>query len=149
MAEPEKVVADSTATDVSETRSAAWPFLVGGLGWLIPGLGHFVQKKYDRAAIFLVSIATMAGLGLAMGAKLYAPPFAEDQGFLVSLLHILAFLGDLGAGAMFFLAWGVGMGQEYLGRASGDYGTVFVLCAGLLNMLTVLDAYDIATGKKQ
>ncbi len=130
------------------TGPAAWPYVVGFLGWLLPGLGHLVQRKYDRAGIFFVSVAAMAGLGVAMGAKLYVLPFGEGQGMFVGLLHVLAFLGDLGAGLLFFLGWMAGFGRDYLARASGDYGTVFFLCAGLLNLLTVLDAYDIAVGKK-
>lgn len=126
-----------------------WPYVVGILGWLVPGLGHLVQRKYDRAGVFFGCVVAMAGLGLAMGAKLYALPFGEGRGLFVGLLHVLAFLGDLGTGLLFFLSSMGGFGREYLGRAGGDYGTVFFLCAGLLNLLTVLDAYDIAVGKKE
>jgi hypothetical protein len=83
-----------------------------------------------------------------MGAKLYAPPFREAQGLFLNLLHVLGFLGDLGAGVLFLLGWLAGLGHTYMGRASGDYGTVFFLCAGLLNLLIALDAYDIAARKK-
>jgi len=124
----------------------AWGY--GLLGWLVPGLGHLAQKKFDRAAVFFVSITVMAVLGLAMGAKLYGPPFSREQGLFLLALHFLGFLGDLGAGVFFFVARAMSMGQIYLGRASGDYGTVFFLCAGLLNLLTALDAYDIAVEKK-
>jgi len=127
-----------------ETRG----WMLGVLGWAIPGMGHLVMKKYDRAAVFFVSVATMGLLGLAMGAKLYAPPFDRSQGFFVLLLHVLGFVGDLGTGAMFVVARLMGLGQSYMDRALGDYGTVFFLCAGLLNLLTALDAYDIAVGKK-
>lgn len=123
-------------------------WMLGALGWAIPGLGHLFLKKYDRAAVFFVSVATMGLLGLAMGAKLYAPPFDRSQGFFVLLLHVLGFVGDLGAGALFVAARLTGLGQAYMDRALGDYGTVFFLCAGLLNLLTALDAYDIAVGKK-
>lgn len=125
------------------------PYLAGVLGWLVPGLGHLLLKKYDRAAVFFVSIVTMALLGLAMGAKLYLPEWSSDQGFFVGILHKLSFLGDMGVGTLFMGGWMAGFGREYLPRASGDYGTVFFLCAGLLNLLTVLDAYDIAAGKKE
>lgn len=123
-------------------------WMLGALGWAIPGLGHLFLKKYDQAAVFFVSVATMGLLGLAMGAKLYAPPFDRSQGFFVLLLHVLGFVGDLGAGALFVAARLMGLGQGYMDRALGDYGTVFFLCAGLLNLLTALDAYDIAVGKK-
>ena len=140
--------------DTTEQQTAApAPFqkrhlLIGVLAWLVPGLGHLAQKKWDRAAIFFFSIATMAGLGLAMGAKLYVPPFGNGQGLFVTVLHGLSFIADVGAGLLFPVSWLAGFGRIYLDRASGDYGTVFFLCAGLLNMLTVLDACDIARGRK-
>lgn len=130
------------------SRGEARGWLLGALGWVLPGLGHLLQKKYDRAAVFFVSIVTMASLGLAMGAKLYAPPFDRSHGLFVTLLHVLGFLGDLGAGFMYILARWAELGERYMDRALGDYGTVFFLCAGLLNLLTALDAYDIAIGKK-
>src|SRR3972149_5986430 len=79
-------------------RGGARAWLLGVLGWLVPGLGHLAQKKFDRAAVFFVSICALAALGLAMGAKLYGPPFVRDQGLFLFLLHVLGFVGDLGAG---------------------------------------------------
>ncbi len=123
-------------------------WILGLVGWGVPGLGHFLQKKYDRAAVFFLCVTAMAVLGLAMGAKLYGPPFDRAQGAFVLLLHFLGFVGDLGMGFLFLAARAAGLGQFYMNRALGDYGTVFFLCAGLLNLLTALDAYDIAVGKK-
>lgn len=145
---------ETTKTAVEEAaaparRLPAPASLLGALGWLVPGLGHLLQKQYDRAAVFFVSIGTMAGLGLAMGAKLYAPPFAGVQGVFLTVLHVFGFLGDLGVGALYFVARLAGLGDVYMNRALGDYGTVFFLCAGLLNLLTALDAYDVAVGKKE
>lgn len=145
-AETPKVAAAKPAAIPAAQEARGW--LLGALGWAVPGLGHLLLKKYDRAAVFFVSVSAMALLGLAMGAKLYAPPFDRSQGFFVLLLHVLGFVGDLGAGAMFVAARLLGLGQSYMDRALGDYGTVFFLCAGLLNLLTALDAYDIALGKK-
>jgi hypothetical protein len=146
--------ADSPKSPAAAAAPAARPrearaWVLGLLGWLVPGLGHLLQKKLDRAAVFFVSICAMAALGLAMGAKLYGPPFARDQGLFLLLLHVLGFVGDLGAGLLFFAARYAGLGQAYLGSAVGDYGTVFFLGAGLLNLLTALDAYDVAVGKKE
>lgn len=146
-AETRKTATKEASSAASRVESRAW--LLGVLGWAVPGLGHLLLKKFDRALVFFVSIVALAGLGLAMGAKLYAPPFAPSQGLFVTLLHFLGFLGDLGAGLLFFLAKFAGLGEMYMNRALGDYGTVFFLCAGILNLLTALDAYDIAVGKKK
>ena len=145
--ESPKTTAAAPAPPAARAEARAW--LLGLLGWLVPGLGHLAQKKFDRAAVFFVSVVALAGLGLAMGAKLYGPPFARDQGLFLLLLHVLGFFGDLGAGLLFFVARLAGWGQTYMGRAVGDYGTVFFLGAGLLNLLTALDAYDVAVGKKE
>lgn len=148
MGDTEATKAGSEAPRAESSASEARGWILGALGWAIPGLGHMLQKKYDRAAVFFFSVVVMGLLGLAMGAKLYGPPFDRSQGFFVLLLHGLGFVGDLGAGTIFLVARWMGLGQSYMDRALGDYGTVFFLCAGLLNMLTALDAYDIAVGKK-
>jgi hypothetical protein len=146
--ESTEVVTEEAPAPKAAKGSEASGWLFGTLGWLIPGLGHLVQKRFDRALVFFVSVMAMGVLGLLMGGKLYAPPFEGGQGAFVTLLHLLGFLGDLGAGLLFFFSAAMGMGREYMDRALGDYGTVFFLCAGLLNLLTALDAYDIAVGKK-
>jgi hypothetical protein len=141
-------------TATAEKPAAAEPdvvraWLMGAAGWVVPGLGHWLLKKHDRALVFFFSIVTMAVLGIGMGAKLYGPPFSEGQGLFIATLHVLGFLGDLGAGGLFFAASFLGYGREYMSRALGDYGTVFFLSAGMMNLLTALDAYDLATGKKE
>jgi len=154
-AEATKTATASAAAQAIEERAPATPgqmamgWLLGALGWAVPGLGHLLLKKFDRAVVFFFSVSAMAGLGLAMGAKIYAPSFDRSQGMFVLLLHLLGFLGDLGAGAFYFAARWAALGEDYMPRALGDYGTVFFLCAGLLNLLTALDAYDIAVGKKE
>jgi hypothetical protein len=111
------------------------------LGWAVPGLGHALQKKYVRAAAFLVSIAAMTGLGLAMGGRVY--PFQTDNP-----LTILAFFADIGNGLFYGLTRLLGWGGGQLERATFEFGTAYIAGAGLLNFLIALDAYDIGAGKK-
>ncbi len=128
------------------------------LGWAVPGLGHAIQKKYLRAALFFVSIIAMTGIGLAMGGKVYPmylePPHNIFQVFLnlfrkENPLTILAFFADIGNGLFYALsrlfAWGGGA----LERATFEFGTAYIAGAGLLNFLIAIDAYDIGAGKKQ
>jgi hypothetical protein len=127
------------------------------LGWAVPGLGHAVQKKYVRAAIFFVSIFAMTWLGLAMGGKIY-PVYLEKphtiwQVFLnlfkkENPLTILAFFADVGNGLFYVLSRLIGWGGGQLERATFEFGTAYIAGAGLLNMLVALDAYDIGAGKK-
>ncbi|MFO7734521.1 MAG: DUF6677 family protein [Candidatus Aminicenantes bacterium] len=111
------------------------------LGWIVPGLGHAIQKKYARAAVFFASILAMTALGLAMGGRVY--PFQTENP-----LTILAFFADLGNGLFYALARLVGWGAGELERATFEFGTAYIAGAGLLNFLVALDAHDIASGKK-
>jgi len=111
------------------------------LGWIVPGLGHAVQKKYLRAVLFLISIFAMTGLGLVMGGRVY--PFQTDNP-----LTILAFFADIGNGLFYGLSRVLGWGGGQLERATFEFGTAYIAGAGLLNFLVALDAYDIAVGKK-
>ncbi|HVP89685.1 MAG TPA: DUF6677 family protein [Terriglobales bacterium] len=111
------------------------------LGWAVPGLGHAVQKKYVRAALFFVAILAMTGMGLAMGGRVY--PFQTDNP-----LTILAFFADIGNGLFYVLARLFAWGPGQLERATFEFGTAYIAGAGLLNFLVALDAYDIAVGKR-
>jgi len=117
----------------------AFAFMI--LGWFVPGLGHALQKKFVRAALFFVSIFAMTAMGLAMGGRVY--PFQTDNP-----LTVLAFFADIGNGLFYglsrFLAWGPGQ----LERATFEFGTAYIAGAGLLNFLVALDAFDIGVGKR-
>jgi hypothetical protein len=111
------------------------------LGWLVPGLGHVVQKKYARGVVFFVSVFAMTGLGLAMGGKVY--PFQTENP-----LTILAFFADVGNGLFYALSRVLAIGPGALERTTFEFGTAYIAGAGLLNYLIALDAHDIAAGKK-
>lgn len=112
------------------------------LGWLIPGLGHVFLKKYWRGLIFFVCITAMASLGLLMGGRIY--PFQTENP-----LTILAFFSDLGIGILYFLTKILTIGLGNLKNVTFEFGTAYIAGAGLLNYLTALDAFDIASGKKK
>jgi len=111
------------------------------LGWLVPGLGHAVQKKYGRAAVFFAAIMAMTGLGLWMNGKIY--PFQTENP-----LTILAFFADLGNGLIYVLSRFLPIGLGNLKDVTFEYGTAYIAGAGLLNFLVALDALDVASGKK-
>ncbi|MBI2679234.1 MAG: hypothetical protein HYX28_10685 [Candidatus Koribacter versatilis] len=111
------------------------------VGWLIPGAGHLIQKKWIRGALLMLSVGAMFSLGIAMQAKIY-------QGNTGDLLDILGFLGDAGGGALYLLARAQGWGAGAINTVTANYGTVFVIVAGLLNIVSAVDAHQIALGKK-
>jgi hypothetical protein len=110
-------------------------------GWLLPGLGHFIQRRWIRGLLLMVAILTMFFTGLAMQGKVYSFNTGD-------LLDILGFIGDIGVGALYFVArmmdWGIGN----IHRAVADYGTKYIVVAGLLNIIAAVDAHHIAIGKK-
>jgi hypothetical protein len=111
-------------------------------GWLIPGAGHFLLKKWIRGSLIFVSIVTMFTIGLALKGKIYSPNTGD-------LLDILNFAGDLGNGLTYGLARLMDLGQGSVQIAVADYGTKFIVVAGLLNVISAVDAHSLATGRKR
>lgn len=116
--------------------------LAPAVGWLIPGAGHMIQKRWIRGGLLFVSIVTLFVLGLAMQGRIYKANGGD-------ILDILGFVGDVGAGALYLLSLAMDWGQGAIAFATADYGTKFMIVAGLLNFISVADAYHIAIGKKQ
>ena len=116
--------------------------LAPALGWLIPGAGHMIQKKWIRGALLFISIVTMFLLGLALQGRIYKANGGD-------ILDILGFVGDIGSGGLYLLTLANDWGQGAIAFATADYGTRFMIVAGLLNFISVADAYHIAIGKKQ
>ncbi len=111
-------------------------------GILVPGLGHALLNKWDRAAVFFGSICVMFVFGLRLQARLFGPDFSD-------LFSILKFAADAGNGLLYWICWLKGMGPGDPAAYAYDFGNVFVYVAGLLNMLVVVDAFDIAMGRKE
>ena len=109
-------------------------------GWLVPGAGHFLPRRWGRGALLAVSILSMFALGLAMQGKLYAN--AHD------ILDMLGLAGDLGNGLLYFVARALGMGADNVQLTTADYGTRFIVVAGLLNVIAAVDAHNLRTGRK-
>ena len=116
--------------------------LAPAVGWLIPGAGHMIQKRWIRGLLLFVSIVTLFLLGLAMDGRIYKANGGD-------ILDILGFIGDLGAGGLYILTLAQDWGRGAIAFATADYGTKFMIVAGLLNFIAVADAYHIAIGKKQ
>lgn len=116
--------------------------LAPAVGWLIPGAGHMIQKRWIRGLLLLVSIVTLFVLGLMMQGRIYRANGGD-------ILDILGFVGDLGAGGLYIVTLALDWGQGAIAFATADYGTKFMIVAGLLNFIAVADAYHIAIGKKQ
>jgi hypothetical protein len=109
--------------------------------WLIPGLGHWLVGRRWRALILFASITIMFALGLAMQGQIFSTGSA-------SYLEVLGHYGELCVGlampaAKFF---GYAGGDPFF--VSSDFGTAYLVAAGMLNTLAVLDCFDIAMRRK-
>jgi hypothetical protein len=111
------------------------------IAWLIPGAGHLIQKRWIRGGLLMFSIVMMFLLGLAMQGRVYKPNGGD-------ILDMLGFVGNLGGGGLYILTRALDWGHGAIAHATADYGTKFLIVAGLLNFIAVADAYHIAIGKK-
>ena len=120
----------------------AMSVLAPALGWLIPGAGHFIQRRWIRGLLLMSSVIVLFVLGVLMDGKVYEFNTGD-------LLDMLGFVGDLGAGGLYIVTRAMDWGKGAIQLASADYGTKYIITAGLLNIISAVDAYDIAIGKKQ
>ena len=128
-----------TATSESVSMMAV---LAPAVGWLVPGAGHMIQKRWIRGGLLFISIVTLFLLGLAMQGRIYRANGGD-------ILDMLGFVGNVGAGGLYLLTLANDWGQGAIAFATADYGTKFMIVAGLLNFIAVADAYHIAIGKKR
>ena len=119
----------------------AMSVIAPAVGWLIPGAGHLIQRRWIRGILLMTSVVTMFVLGLAMQGRVYQPNGGD-------ILDILGFIGDVGAGGLYILSRINDWGHIVVAHATADYGTKYIIVAGLLNFICVADAYHIAIGKK-
>jgi hypothetical protein len=118
---------------------------VVALAWLVPGGGHFLLKRPGRGALLLASVAIMFLLGLMMRGAMFQPQTGD---VLTTIIYCGGFVGDLASGLFYLMAVWLGYAQPDMPGHVHDYGTKFLVAAGLLNVLAMVDAYEIATGEK-
>ncbi len=129
----------------SEPAPARSWYPVVGLAWLIPGGGHFLLKRPGRAALLSASVLLMFLLGLMMRGAMFQPQTGD---ILTTIIYCGGFVGDLASGLLYLLTVWLGYSQPDVAGHVHDYGTKFLVAAGLLNVLAMVDAYEIAIRKK-
>jgi hypothetical protein len=108
-------------------------------GWAVPGLGHALLRQWSKAAVYFLCVGGLACAGLAMRGAVFAVG-AQD------LFDRLGFFADIGAGGFYFFSHVIQTAGPDVAHATGDYGTRLFAAAGMLNLLTVLEAYDLGRG---
>jgi hypothetical protein len=136
-----KVNYDSVRPGAAEEVQTGRLVLLCVAAWAIPGAGHLWLGRRLKGLVFLVAIPLMFAIGLALSARLF--PFDLSQPLVA-----LQALADLGNGIPYFIANAIGAGAGNVRAVTYEYGNAYVVVAGLLNLLVVIDAYDIALGRK-
>jgi hypothetical protein len=130
-----------SAPSRSEKNRETFAYVCGFAGWLLPGLGHALQKMWGRAIIVFISVGALVLIGAGMRGNV----FNSNGG---DAFAALGYLADLGTGSFYLLAKQIEPNGADVSRAGGDYGTRFLAAAGVLNLLSALHAYEAARGRK-
>jgi len=120
------------------------PWLIGFISWLLPGLGHLLQGRVWRGVLSCATILVMFILGVSIGGHIYGLR-ESNEGLLSSLFGLC----DMGSGVLYLASRFAGLAiNERPEEATSEYGSVFLMVAGLLNLILALDAFDIKAGRK-
>jgi hypothetical protein len=131
-------------TTADSARAAAEPgtlTLVCALAWVVPGAAHVWLGRRQKGAVFFVVLSLMFAIGLMLHGRIFPFELSEP-------LVALAAIADVGLGGPWVLARMAGAGSGLVTATTYEYGNTFLIVAGLLNFLVVLDALDIAMGRK-
>jgi drug/metabolite transporter (DMT)-like permease len=128
---------DTDSPPASENRA----LLIAVSGWLLPGLGHALQRMWGRAIVVFITVGLLVFAGASMRGNLFTSN-GNDA------FDTLGYVADLGTGSFYFLARALEHGGADVSHAGGDYATRFLATAGVLNLLAALHAYEAARGRK-
>ncbi len=136
----------ATASSAASPARLRSPYLSVLLAWLIPGSGHFFLGRRGRGIIIFATVLVTFLIGLLLRGPLFHPGGAD---LLSRLIQFGGFIGDLASGLFYFIAVWLGYSQPDVAGHAADYGAKFLVTAGLLNILAMVDAYEIATRQKE
>ncbi len=126
---------------LSRASKAAIPPMIAIIAWFIPGLGHLLLRRWQRAVGFFVAVGGLAVAGYLMRGNVFAPHSQDPFG-------TLGFVADASSGIFYLVAHVFERSGPDVARAMGDYGTRFIAGAGVINMMGVCDAFEVARGNK-
>ncbi len=138
--QPELHEPESAAPLTSKVPSVS-PLSIALASWLIPGLGHFLLGRIGRAIVFFVAVGGLATVGIQARGNVFPPRTADPFG-------TLGFWADAASGIFYLLARVLERAGPDVSRAAGDYGTRFIAAAGIVNVIAIFDAYEIASGRR-
>jgi hypothetical protein len=134
----------SKSTTAERARSVSEPGALVAVclaAWAVPGAGHLWLGRRQKAFVFILVLPLMFALGLLLEGRIFALQLGEP-------LVALAAVANMGLGIPWMLARLAGAGQGTVTAVTYEYGNCFLIVAGLLNFLVILDAFDIGMGRK-
>ena len=131
------------AAAADQVEPATNKYLIAVVAWAIPGAGHLLLRRPQKGLTFLVALTLMFATGLWLEGRIFPLGFDLSQPLVG-----LAAIADLGIGVPYFIAKFLGHGTGRVVAITYEYGNAYLIVAGLLNLLVVIDAYDIALGRK-
>jgi hypothetical protein len=134
-------VAPPVAAVSPKKRTEEWAFGIAVAGWLVPGLGHALQRMWARALVIFLCVGLLVLVAVSMRGNIFTAK-GNDA------FDTLGYFADLGTGSFYWLAKHLETGGGDVSHANGDYGTRFLATAGVLNLLAALHAYEAARGRK-
>jgi hypothetical protein len=120
-----------------ESRALAF----GIAGWLLPGLGHALQRMWGRAIVVFFAVGLLVFAGASMKGNVFTRQGSDA-------FDTLGYIADLGTGSFYLFARAIETSGADVSHADGDYGTRLLATAGVLNLLAALHAYEAARGHK-
>ena len=136
----------ATTTGAATSAPIRSPFLTVALAWVVPGAGHLWLQRRGRGIIIFATVLLAFVIGVLMRGPLFHPGGAGDV--LSRLIELGGFIANLASGLMYFVAVWSGYAPPDQASHNADYGSIFIVMAGLLNILAMVDAYEIATRQK-
>jgi hypothetical protein len=138
-------MAEKVAGEVSALATVnKWGPIVA-LGWLIPGGGHFLLGKRLRGGLLFGAVTLSFVVGMLMRGYLFE---WQTGDLFTTLIYCGGYIANLASGVPYLFAKWLGYSEPDMAGHVVDYGTKFLVCAGLMNILAMVDVFEIATGKK-
>jgi mannose/fructose/N-acetylgalactosamine-specific phosphotransferase system component IIC len=135
----ETQTAPPASADIVPGESRAVAF--GIAGWLLPGLGHALQRMWGRALVVFFAVGLLVYAGASMRGNVFTRQGSDA-------FDTLGYIADLGTGSFYLFARALETKGADVSHADGDYGTRLLATAGVLNLLAALHAYEAARGHK-
>jgi len=138
---PEETAVQEPLSPPQNSKGEALAVVIGVAGWLVPGLGHALQKMWGRAVVCFLTVAVLVWVGAGMRGNLFTS--RGNDAF-----DSLGYIADLGTGSFYWVARSLEANGPDVSHADGDYGTRFLATAGVFSLLAALHAYEAARGRK-